>query len=472
MKVLYNTTQNQSPKIVMLEANAIYDEVSIAIPFARIIQNVLPITEYHDRWKSLHWEDFYQKIKYTSTDYMKGFHYRTLMIPANTDNYMKSSEGKKEISEKSKIYLKLMQDYCQKIGARFMIMSVPSTTTWDYEKHNAVQEFAKEEQIDFIDYNILADEINIDWNTDTLDAGEHMNFYGSLKLTDYFEDYVEALEILKDHRGEKNYESWNQDLEEYQKLLDEPPESIPSCSIVPNIPNSELTYSMNRDDYTSNEQFSNFRQIKCNHLKKIIYRGASPIDNTYQRAMITDKLLEENHVNYIINLTNSEQDFQNLIEQNQYSSRYSAKLYQKNKIYFGNLSIDYDSQKYAEDMAKALMQLAKQEEPIYIHCLHGRDRTGMACILIEALSGASYQEILEDYMQTYENYNQITLNTNPDKYYAIVNSRFQNAIYDITREENIEDYVSYDYQKAAEAYLKFGGLTDEDIHTLKKELFY
>ena len=41
MKSLYDATRKQKPKIVVLEANVVFDEVSITVPFARLLQTVL-----------------------------------------------------------------------------------------------------------------------------------------------------------------------------------------------------------------------------------------------------------------------------------------------------------------------------------------------------------------------------------------------------------------------------------------------
>lgn len=229
--------------------------------------------------------------------------------------------------------------------------------------------------------------------------------------------------------------------------------------------NSDLAYSTNRADFASDEQFANFRQLSGGNINLKIYRGSSPIDNTHNRANITDRLLKENKINYIINLTNSEEAFKNM-QNISTNSPYTFSLYNDNKIYFGNLSTNYSSKDYATKMATSLIQITKNDGPFYIHCTHGRDRTGMACIILEALADASFSEILDDYMKTFDNYNSVNRLSNPSMYDKILNSRFKTAIKNITREESIEDYTTYNYKKAAENYLKFGGLTDSQITEL------
>ena len=50
------------------------------------------------------------------------------------------------------------------------------------------------------------------------------------------------------------------------------------------------------------------------------------------------------------------------------------------------------------------MELIQHDGPVYIHCTAGKDRTGFVCMALEALAGASYQQIGDDYIITYDNY--------------------------------------------------------------------
>ncbi len=55
-------------------------------------------------------------------------------------------------------------------------------------------------------------------------------------------------------------------------------------------------------------------------------------------------------------------------------------------------------------MKKMFESILDNDGPYYIHCLEGKDRTGYVCMVIEALCGASYEELVEDYFITYHNY--------------------------------------------------------------------
>ena len=220
LKVMYDTSKKQKPKAIVLETNLIYNDVSITVPLGRIVQEILPITEYHDRWKNLKLDDFNPNIKYTKTSHMKGFHYRTTIVPADSTGYMAYTDEIQDISKINKLYLNIVNEYCKKNDIKMMLMSAPSTKNWNYAKHNAVVKYAQEEQIEYLDLNMITDELNIDWNNDTLDGGDHMNYYGSVKLTDYFGKYLSDKGILDSHKDDKYYSNWNDDLLKYKEEIE------------------------------------------------------------------------------------------------------------------------------------------------------------------------------------------------------------------------------------------------------------
>ena len=53
---------------------------------------------------------------------------------------------------------------------------------------------------------------------------------------------------------------------------------------------------------------------------------------------------------------------------------------------------------FAERVREAFVDLANKDNyPIYMHCIYGRDRTGTICYLLEALLGVSDEDLLKDY---------------------------------------------------------------------------
>lgn len=73
-----------------------------------------------------------------------------------------------------------------------------------------------------------------------------------------------------------------------------------------------------------------------------------------------------------------------------------------------DMSVNYRSQKFADKLVEDLRQMIVQDGPYLIHCTEGKDRTGFTCALLEALCGASYDEMLDDYMISYDNCMELT----------------------------------------------------------------
>ncbi len=222
------------------------------------------------------------------------------------------------------------------------------------------------------------------------------------------------------------------------------------------------SYSLDRSQYGSDEEFVNFRALKGGALKEnYIFRGASPVDNSRNRATYTDHLLKENNIHAIIDLADSDDDMKSYISKEDFSSDYTKGLYEDNKVILLAMGSGYTTENYKKSLANGFQFMVKNPSPYYIHCMEGKDRTGFVCTLIEALAGASYDEMCTDYMMTYQNYYKITKETTPEKYNAIVSLYFDSFIDCILGTDT--DKSNPDYKKGAKDYLLSAGMTSNDI---------
>ena len=211
-RIAYTTLKKQHPKLVLLEADTIYLPTEISVPIARVLYSILPIMEYHNRWKSLKINDFFGKIEYTERDSNKGYYYLSKVEPAEAENYMEYTDEIEAIPKVNRIYVKLLKKYCEANGAQFAIVSVPSSNNWNYKKHNGVKQLAEGEKIEFLDLNEKKEELKIDWNTETADKGDHVNYPGAKKVTKYLGEWLSKKNILENHKEDMNYNFWNDDL--------------------------------------------------------------------------------------------------------------------------------------------------------------------------------------------------------------------------------------------------------------------
>ncbi len=226
-------------------------------------------------------------------------------------------------------------------------------------------------------------------------------------------------------------------------------------------------YSDDVSKYESKEKFSNFREIKVKNVKEgILYRGASPLNNSRKRAAITDTLIKDKNINFVMDLADSEEDYKNDIESSDFASPYFKSLYESNRTILLGMNSAYSTQEYREKVVKGLNELIKNEGPYYIHCNEGKDRTGFVCILIESLLDSSYEEMKEDYMLTYSNYFNIDESNNPKKYNAIVDLYFHSYLEEIFGSNDVSKMKEGKFKEGAIKYLQKGGMKDEDISKL------
>ena len=135
-------------------------------------------------------------------DHDRGFAVRADVNPYTDGEYMLPTEKKYRLLLSTRYYLEQIIKLCDEKGISILMVSAPSPSNSTYEKHNALQAFADEKGIDFIDFNLMLDEIGIDWETDSLDYGDHVNYNGTEKLSKYLMKYLKDNYDLEDHRGD------------------------------------------------------------------------------------------------------------------------------------------------------------------------------------------------------------------------------------------------------------------------------
>ncbi|MBR2704883.1 MAG: tyrosine-protein phosphatase [Clostridia bacterium] len=233
---------------------------------------------------------------------------------------------------------------------------------------------------------------------------------------------------------------------------------------------NDMQYSNEQGD-TPDEQFGNFRNVKVGNIKEnVLYRSASPIDNVINRSEVVDKLINEAKIQYVINLADDYANIENCLHTKSFNSPYYKSLYNSDKVIALSMNMQYKSDEFSVTLSTGLTAMAKNEGPYLIHCVEGKDRTGFVCMVLEALSGASYQEIVNDYMLTYKNYYGITEESSSDIYKIIKERNIDHMLRYMCGLDKDADLSDVNYSEKAEEYLKSIGMTDYYILKLKTNL--
>jgi len=225
-----------------------------------------------------------------------------------------------------------------------------------------------------------------------------------------------------------------------------------------------------RSDYATDSIFANFRGITTTGIKPaVLYRSSSPVNNELGRAAFADALTKAVGVVTVLNLADSDQEIEGYIGSQDFSSAYYKTLFDKSKVKAVNMNVDIAGADFGEKLAAGLRFLSKNQGPYLIHCTEGKDRAGFVSAVLESLMGAKLDEVVSDYMTTYENY--YAVKRGSDQYTSIANSNIVNSLTTvICGYPKGTDISKADLAAASEKYLKKYGLTSGEIKALKKRL--
>ena len=231
----------------------------------------------------------------------------------------------------------------------------------------------------------------------------------------------------------------------------------------------QLVRTNDRADYDSDQIFANFRNIAAGDLgKNALFRSSNPINNELSRAAYADDFVESNGIRTVMNLANSDAEIAGYIAQEDFDSPYYASLYQNGQVKALNLSLNFVAEDFKNGLAEGLRFFTVNEGPYLVHCDEGKDRAGFVSALLACYMGASYEQVVEDYMQTYINY--YHLEKDSEKYIAIKNSNIDSTLRMITGSSERADLTRVDLAAAAGDYLKSIGLSDAECEALRSNL--
>jgi hypothetical protein len=144
---------------------------------------------------------------------------------------------------------------------------------------------------------------------------------------------------------------------------------------------------------------SNFREIHSGKISpKLLYRSNHPI---YNGKQVKDIVLsaENAKIQTVINLSDSIWSLRSKII---YCPWYKN-LFDKNNVIALNMNIKSNASddKFCKKIRDGLLFIINHNPPYLIHCEAGVDRTGFLSVLLESFMGASFDDIVKDYMLSF-----------------------------------------------------------------------
>ena len=236
---------------------------------------------------------------------------------------------------------------------------------------------------------------------------------------------------------------------------------------IPNIEN--MVYNAESYPDLSAAEYANFREVRTTGMgENKLYRSSNPIDDCLGRNLYADSLAKGAGVATFINLSDSE-------EYAKSRKDFDSSYYATQNIIFLDLPVYFFSQHFKDGIATGFRFMIEHEAPYLVHCTYGMDRTGITIAILEALMGATTEDLQADYAKTFSNYfnvvdnKQVALNEEQVDFFRAVVIRNLKAVYHAVGID-VPDTEPIDWAAATEKYLEKLGMTQEEISALKDRL--
>ncbi len=257
--ILERVLRTQSPKVVFLDVGTLFGKDSVTtwryfldnisldsnkIDMARkyqslfseqgrdAIEALVPMIAYHSRWNSLTKENF-DLDRGNGTYFTMGFYLIGNAASATATIYdidqivseiyeNRDPERIPHPSEQNIAYLDKMQTICSENGAELILVKLPSIvfpqdaygrTCWSRYTYEQIRELATSRGLTYIDLNYDVD-TGVDFKTDSLDGGVHLNICGAEKVSAFLGSYLEENYTL----DRSTNQTWDKNLELYDSL--------------------------------------------------------------------------------------------------------------------------------------------------------------------------------------------------------------------------------------------------------------
>ena len=226
-----------------------------------------------------------------------------------------------------------------------------------------------------------------------------------------------------------------------------------------------MKYSNERIEYPdlSDAEFANARTVKAGNIPSgILYRSSSPFSNDIKRDIYVSEYLQQEKIRTVLNLADTEEKMLSYKD----IPPYSLSLWKEGNFILCPLKADPTADDYNNRLIEALKQLPSRPAPYVVHCMEGKDRTGYVCALLEGLCGATYEEIVADYLVTYDNYYYINPAKDPVLCNTLVSLRLNTCLMFYANVSDEAQLPNIDYAKAFSSYLLSHGMTQQQLDAL------
>lgn len=184
-----------------------------------IIEYIFPLLRYHSRITELESEDIEYWLKKPEAISDNGYLIKTGVRPMPESEPI--TDAPDELIPSSSLeYLDKMRELCNENNCELILVKAPTNPRgyWWYDEWDSqINEYTEKHGLSYYNFIPYADEMGIDWQTDTYDEGLHLNVYGAEKFTEYIGKILSEEHGITSRKGEDELSSrWENHLEEYK----------------------------------------------------------------------------------------------------------------------------------------------------------------------------------------------------------------------------------------------------------------
>ena len=222
--ILEETLTYETPKVVVFNVNAMRYSEPVKEEFHRLTIDqmrwspqkvdiirasmteeetfasyVFPILRYHSRFDKLtaeDWQYLFQEKDITHNGFLMNQNVKPMgKLPA------KRPLPDYQFADICYEYLDKITSLCRENGVELILIKAPSQYPFWYEEYDAqMADYAAKHNLSYYDFTKVTEEIGLDFQVDTYDAGLHLNLSGAEKMSRYFADILADEHGLADHR--------------------------------------------------------------------------------------------------------------------------------------------------------------------------------------------------------------------------------------------------------------------------------
>lgn len=212
--------QTQSPRVVVLETDILFRSFDLNTMFQVMIQDRFPVFQYHNNWKLYRPAQLLRRPDYHTVTWEKGYYLWKDIVPWTEGDYMSASEESEPLSPWNIWYFERILSLCSSNNAKLFLISAPSPQNMSSRKHNTLEGLASQYNLPYLDMNEALEEIGIDWEYDTPDQGDHLNWWGARKASRYLAHWLMETGLLSNRKGESGYDVWDSSCNSFFDLVD------------------------------------------------------------------------------------------------------------------------------------------------------------------------------------------------------------------------------------------------------------